>query len=227
MPEKGIFSINARELAISAVFAAVVMAATLIIRIPVPATGGYINLGDSMVFVSALLFGARIGGIAGGVGSALADILGGFGNWAPFTLIIKGTEGAVVGWLSRRGDTISKKTVNAAVSVGLFVVGILGLYVFQNAEMGTFNAAMQELNILLVIAALYLFFISLDISYFYVAVITGGLIMISGYFIVESVLYGIPVALAELPGNFFQAGSGLIIAIPVVKAINRALPQKV
>ncbi|MGD2249296.1 MAG: ECF transporter S component [Candidatus Methanofastidiosia archaeon] len=227
MPEKGIFTINARELAISAIFAAVVCAATLIIRIPVPATAGYINLGDSMIFVSALLFGARIGGIAGGVGSALADILGGFGSWAPFTLVIKGTEGAVVGWLSRRGDTISKKTVSVGVSIVLFVIGLLGLYLFQNPEMGTVEAAMVELNILLVVAALYLFFVSLDISYFYVAVITGGLIMITGYFIVESVLYGIPAALAELPGNFFQAGSGLIIAIPVVKAINRALPQKV
>ena len=94
--------LDTRELIISAVFAGVVCAATLIIRIPVPATSGYINLGDSMVFVSALLFGARIGGFAGGVGSAIADIMGGYGSWAPFTLIIKGTEGYVAGHISRR-----------------------------------------------------------------------------------------------------------------------------
>ncbi len=160
--------LTARELAFSAVFAGAVCIATLIIRIPVPATSGYINLGDSMVFISALLMGARIGGIAGGVGSAIADIMSGYGSWAPFTLIIKGTEGFVAGYLSKKNSVI----------------------------------------------------------WSIIAVAVGGLIMVTGYFIVEVALYGPPAALAELPGNLFQAGSGLLIAVPVVKAIKRAVPER-
>lgn len=38
--------------------------------------------------------------VAGGVGSALADVLSGYAHWAPFTLIIKGLMGYLVGKLS-------------------------------------------------------------------------------------------------------------------------------
>ena len=215
-----------RDIITSAIFAAVVCAATLLIRIPVPATSGYINLGDSMVFISALLFGGKIGGISGGVGSALADILGGYGSWAPFTLIIKGAEGFFVGKLSHLGTTVSKKTVNVGFSVVLFLVGVLGLYALRDPDVGTMGMALKEINILIIIGALYIFFISLDIPYFVVALLVGGSILISGYFIVETVLYGVPAALAELPGNFFQAVSGILISVPVATAVKKALPQK-
>ncbi len=217
---------SSRELITSALFAAVVCAATLVIRIPVPATSGYINLGDSMVFVSALLFGARIGGIAGGVGSALADILAGYGWYAPATLIIKGTEGFVAGHVSRFGDAVSRKAVNVLFSVIIVLVGLLGLYIFRNAETATLEAALKELNVLLVIGGLYVLFVSLKIPYSIVAVIAGGIIMITGYFLVQAVVFGPPAAITELPGNIFQAGSGLVIAVPVVKAIKRALPER-
>ncbi len=218
--------LDTRELIISAVFAGVVCAATLIIRIPVPATSGYINLGDSMVFVSALLFGARIGGFAGGVGSAIADIMGGYGSWAPFTLIIKGTEGYVAGHISRRGTVVSKKTVNIFFSIIIISVGLLGLYMFQNPETGTLGAAMKELNILIVIGGFYMLFLTFGIPYSIMAVAAGGLIMVTGYFVVEVALYGVPAAIAELPGNLFQAGSGLLIAVPLVKAVKKAVPER-
>lgn len=159
---------NTGELMMAAVFAAAVCIATIVFPIPVPATSGYINLGDSMIFISALLFGARVGGIAGGVGSAIADILLGFGSWAPFTLVIKGTEGYVVGHLSKK------------------------------------NSVLWSIA----------------------AVVVGGAIMVTGYFIVEVVLYGLPAALVELPGNLFQAGSGLLIAVPVATLVKMAMPQR-
>ena len=68
---------------------AIMTIATLIIRIPNPATQGYINLGDALLFTISLVFGWRIGGLAGGVGSALADVLAGYFLWAPWTLVIK------------------------------------------------------------------------------------------------------------------------------------------
>ena len=65
-------------IAIIAVFAAVTCVLTMIISIPVPATQGYINIGDAAVMITALLFGPFIGCIAGGVGSMFADIFLGY-----------------------------------------------------------------------------------------------------------------------------------------------------
>jgi uncharacterized membrane protein len=88
----------------NAAFIALVTASTLLIKIPVPVTQGYINLGDAAVIIAALLFGPRTGLIAGGIGLALADWLGGYAHWAPFTLIIKGLEGFLVGLIATRAS---------------------------------------------------------------------------------------------------------------------------
>ncbi|MDP6777393.1 MAG: ECF transporter S component [Candidatus Latescibacteria bacterium] len=90
-----------RRLTLNALLVALTVAATLVIRVPTPATQGYINLGDAVIFAAALLFGPRTGLLAGGLGSALADLLGGYVHWAPFTLVIKGLEGALVGLIFR------------------------------------------------------------------------------------------------------------------------------
>jgi uncharacterized membrane protein len=66
------------KLSLAAVFAALVTVSTVIIHIPVSATSGYINIGDAVIFISALLFGPIVGGFAGGAGSAVADILLGY-----------------------------------------------------------------------------------------------------------------------------------------------------
>lgn len=89
------------------VFTALTTVATVMIQIPVPQTRGYINLGDTMVMLSGLLLGASAGFIAGGLGSALADLATGYWHWAPFTLIIKGLEGAVIGLFARKGGLVA------------------------------------------------------------------------------------------------------------------------
>ncbi len=96
-------AVTVRSLTLAALMIALMTLATLIIRIPNPATQGYINLGDAMLMTIALVFGWRIGGIAGGVGSALADALGGYFLWAPWTLVIKGIEGVLVGSIAAWG----------------------------------------------------------------------------------------------------------------------------
>ncbi|MBR85279.1 MAG: hypothetical protein CMM29_00560 [Rhodospirillaceae bacterium] len=65
-------------LAIDAVFTTLTTTATHLIRGRVPATQGYINLGDAVVIVPALLSGPRTDMIAGGIGSAVANGLGGY-----------------------------------------------------------------------------------------------------------------------------------------------------
>jgi uncharacterized membrane protein len=103
-----------RTMALGALFCALVVDATIIFRIPIPATGGYFNLGDTIIFIGAALFGPLFGMIVGGVGSAVGDILGGFAQFAPWTLVIKGIEGLIAGLILRavRADL---KTASGAV----------------------------------------------------------------------------------------------------------------
>lgn len=109
-------------IAVSAIMAALVCVATVIVQIPNPATRGYINIGDAMIFVSALTFGSFVGGIAGGVGSALADVVSGYGLYAPFTLVIKGLEGVLAGLITNRKN-VTRDMLAVAIAGSEMVFG--------------------------------------------------------------------------------------------------------
>lgn len=81
----------------SSVLIAMTTVMTMVIRIPTIGTNGYLNLGDMVVFIAALVLGKNGGLIVGGLGSALADILAGYTHYAPITLVVKGLEGYIAG----------------------------------------------------------------------------------------------------------------------------------
>ena len=64
-----------KKTVMSALFASLACIATMSIRIPTPGTGGYIHPGDAVVILSGIVLGPAWGLLAGGIGSALADIL--------------------------------------------------------------------------------------------------------------------------------------------------------
>lgn len=132
-----------RELAASAIMAALVCVATMLIQFPIPATQGFFNVGDAMVMVAALTFGPVVGAIAGGLGSSLADFLGGWYVWVPFTLIIKGVEGLLAGSVLKMGDENpgTLRTVIAWLVGGLEMV--TGYFLVQVYMYG-FSAALVE-----------------------------------------------------------------------------------
>lgn len=136
-------SIGTRQIAAIAIMAALATVATMVFTFPIPATNGFFNLGDVIVVVSGLTYGSLIGGISGGVGSALADILLGYSNWAPFTLIIKGTEGFVVGYIAGgKPDQKLSRIIIAWVVGGIILVG--GYFLVQ-INMYGFGGALAEL----------------------------------------------------------------------------------
>ena len=160
----------------AAIFAGLVFVVTSQIPpIPIPATSGYFNIGETAIYIAALVFGPLVGALAGGIGSSLSDAFLGFGLFAPGTLFIKGGEGLIVGFLNANlRRRISNLTVCASISV-----------------------------------------------------IVGGLEMVAGYFLYEQFVIGYPfaVALAEVPFNIVQVLIGLIVAIPVMHAVFRVIPQ--
>ena len=95
---------DAKTLAAIAVMAALTTVATILITVPFPATGGYFNLGDTIVVTTSLIFGPIVGAIAGGVGSGLADFMGGWMAFIIPTTVIKGLEGFVVGYIAGKRE---------------------------------------------------------------------------------------------------------------------------
>ena len=91
-------------LVINALFIALTLVATWLIniRLPFMGSGGLIHLGNVPLFVAAMLFGRKTGAIAGAFGMGLFDLMSGWTAWAPFTFIIVGCMGYVVGLLAEK-----------------------------------------------------------------------------------------------------------------------------
>ncbi len=91
--------IPTKEIVLYALLTALTTAATFAVKIPTVATQGYMNIGDTVLLFAGIVFGPLAGFIAGGLGSCLADLAGGYAHWILPTFIIKGAEGALVGGL--------------------------------------------------------------------------------------------------------------------------------
>ena len=115
-----------RTMVMAAVLAALACVATMVIQIPSP-MNGYVNLGDCFVLLSGWLLGPWWGAAAGGIGSMLADLLLGYGHYAPGTLVIKGLM-ALVGALVFKalGKKSAAALVSGVVSEVIMVVGYFG-----------------------------------------------------------------------------------------------------
>jgi uncharacterized membrane protein len=114
---------------IIAAFATLAFVGTTIIRIPIPATGGYFNLGDTFVMIAALLYGPLIGGLVGLIGPAAADAIG-FPQFILATAIVKGLEGAVVGAIGGKTGKNSAGRAVLALAVGIVIL-VGGYFVFE------------------------------------------------------------------------------------------------
>lgn len=106
-----------KKIVTSALFAALACVATMAIRIPTPGTSGYIHPGDAVVILSGVILGPGWGLLAAGIGSAMADLLGGYFIYVPITFVIKGAVAFAAGTVYRKiGNT--EKSRYAAVILG-------------------------------------------------------------------------------------------------------------
>ncbi len=120
--------VSPRTVALYGTLTALTAAITMATFVPFAPTKGYFNIGDSMVFFSALTFGLRAGAVCGGIGSAAADILLGSGYFAPYTLAAKGLEGLVSGAIS--GKKIDKR-LRVFVAIGCGGACMVATYFFS------------------------------------------------------------------------------------------------
>ena len=133
--------LDVRKIALVTVMAAVVCVMTLIVQIPIPATGGYIHLGDVGANFAALAFGPWLGFLIAGGGMAIADLLAGYAVFAPGTFVVHGLQAVVVAYLGR-GRKPWVMFV-AAVAGGLVVIAGYFIYEWIFLQMGIAAAAKE------------------------------------------------------------------------------------
>ena len=122
----------------TAVFIALICVLTLLVRIPSP-TKGYINLGDCAVLFGGLLLGSVYGTIAGGIGSALADLFAGYPVYVPGTLIIKGIMALIISLVPYPFSGNGGKYPRARFAIGAVIAElfmVIGYYLYEAVAIG-------------------------------------------------------------------------------------------
>ena len=119
-----------RDLVIDALCIALVLAFTMFVnlRLPIAANGGLIHLGNVPLFVAAMLFGRKTGAIAGAFGMGLFDLMSGWTAWAPFTFIIVGCMGYVVGLLAEKKPFKHMMVTNVISIILALIIKVVGYY---------------------------------------------------------------------------------------------------
>lgn len=121
--------------------AAIVCVTTAVIQIPIPL--GYMHFGNISILLFAYLFSPDIALFAGGVGSALADLITGYPQWILPTLIIKSLMGFLASELyHKKGAYVSLKSIRCAlgslVGIATMVIGytLFGCFLYGNLAQG-------------------------------------------------------------------------------------------
>lgn len=109
-------------------FAVLSFVSTTVIRIPIPATGGYFNLGDTFVMLAALLYGPYVGFFVGLIGPTVSDAIG-FPQFILATAIVKSLEGYFVGLIGKSNTISNIKTISALIIGIIIIVG--GYFLFE------------------------------------------------------------------------------------------------
>ncbi|TFG05382.1 MAG: ECF transporter S component [Promethearchaeota archaeon] len=124
------------KIVLTSIMTALVCVATLILYIPIPNTpGGYFNVGEVIIYLTAILFGPIIGGLAGGAGAALADVFVA-PQYAPGTFIIKFCAGFIIGYFIYTIRLKSWENWKAKVIyLTAFIIGgavmVLGYFIYE------------------------------------------------------------------------------------------------
>ncbi|NJD01879.1 MAG: ECF transporter S component [Ruminiclostridium sp.] len=113
--------VKTKRIVMNGLMIALVFLVTFFTKIPGPV--GPFNIGDAVIMVTAIILGRNSGMLAGALGSAAADIAMGYAVFSPFTLVIKGLEGYIVGSIAYQGK--SEKAEAGRMIVGVVAGAII------------------------------------------------------------------------------------------------------
>jgi uncharacterized membrane protein len=164
-------------------------------------------------------------------------------QFAPGTLIIKGAEGFIVGYLGRKGLGVLPEAVQRRMGLILALVVAAVVFAIGDVSFPDVSLSVGQLGFTPVVAtpdvplslavwaglAALAFgvtaFVSAKIGLRYtwvaLAIFAGGAEMVAGYFLYETgvLRLGLAAPTAEIPVNALQAIAGLIVAPPVAARV--------
>lgn len=119
--------INTIDMVQIALMAAIVYVATAMINVPVGlGYKGVVHLGDSMVFLAAVLLGKKKAALAAAIGMSLFDLLSPYSIWAPYTFVIKGVMGYIAAVIAYRSSYKGENVINnifGFIIAGIWMIG--------------------------------------------------------------------------------------------------------
>ena len=119
---------------LAAVFCAMTLAVTLL-RIPLPASGGYIHIGDAVIYLCASFLPLPFAMASAALGGLLSDILAGAAIWVPATVLLKAA--IPLFFTSREKKILCRQNVLALVFAGL--VTVIGYYLAEVVLFGNWT----------------------------------------------------------------------------------------
>jgi len=136
--EKSANTLNSRMVTLIAVLIALICVLTIVVRIPLAPTRGYMNLSNVGIYWASFTFGPWISMIAAAAGTGIADAVTGYPQWIIFSMIIHGSQGLVAGLIARAGDYTLKWIFigwifGSIVDSGGYFLAMLALYGFGPA----------------------------------------------------------------------------------------------
>lgn len=137
-----------RDLVETSLLIALVFIATkfINIRLPISINGGLVHLGNTMLFISAIVFGKKKGAISGAFGMALFDLVSGWTMWAPFTFIIRGIMGYIIGhiaWSNGKCGNNTATNIFAVIISGIWM--LIGYYITEVILYGNLVAPLTSI----------------------------------------------------------------------------------
>ncbi len=141
--------LSVRDLVLDGCLIAIVFVSTYLIqfRLPFASQGGLVHAGNIALFTIAMLFGSRRGAVSGAFGMAIFDLMSGWALWAPFTFVIRGVMGWIIGRLSSSEQMNATKfgiwhTLVIAIS-GVWM--IIGYYITEVVLYGNYIVPLNSI----------------------------------------------------------------------------------
>lgn len=145
---RGKSKFTTKDMVETALLTALVFVATAFInvKLPILSSGGLVHLGTVMLYVAAIVFGKEKGAIAGAVGMAIFDLSSGWALWAPFTFVIRGIMGYMVGAITwSKNKNGNNLIVNAFAMILSGAWMIVGYYITEGILYGNWVSPMASI----------------------------------------------------------------------------------
>lgn len=130
----------------TAIFTAIILLSTMLIKFSTGLGEGYIHFGDCFIYLSACILPFPYCFVASALGGALADILGGFAVWAAPTAIIKILISLPFMLMCKNNKL--PKIMSVKVALTTIVSGVISILGYFVAECVLYSVASAMLSII-------------------------------------------------------------------------------